>query len=286
MSQLYLIAFDILMPVLLAACLRHAWRRGEWANVWQLLAGVIFGWLLEWATIEQLHAYSYGPFPLKIGPLPLSIGLGWGVIIYTARLFSDASNLPHWSRPLLDALLALNIDLAMDAIAIRLGMWDWGRGLTFEYFGVPYANFWAWFWVVFSFSLFLRLFLSQPYRAAKWLAPFWAILFATLTLLGTNALIVYVLVPANLYGISILGVFLAAILLVVSLRSQFNLQPVAPIAFWVPFSFHAFFLISGLISGSILQPPFLLVVSLGMLSISVWLHIRSIPFFNTRFKTS
>ena len=45
----------------------------------------------------------------------------------------------------------------MDAVAIRLGMWDWGLGFTQQYFGVPYVNFWAWFWVVFSFSLGLRL---------------------------------------------------------------------------------------------------------------------------------
>ena len=31
----------------------------------------------------------------------------------------------------------------MDALAIRLGFWDWGGGLEVGYFGVPYANFWA-----------------------------------------------------------------------------------------------------------------------------------------------
>ena len=61
------------------------------------------------------------------------------------------------ARPLLDGLLALNIDLALDAVAIRLGFWDWGQGFSFQYFGVPYANFWAWFWVVTSFSLGYRI---------------------------------------------------------------------------------------------------------------------------------
>ena len=171
MSRFYLSAFEFIMLGLLFFCLHHAFRKGRWAGVWQLIAGVFFGLILEYGTIQQLSTYEYGDFLLKIGPLPISIGIGWGVIIYTARMVSDASNLPLWARPVLDGLLALNIDLAMDAIAIRLGMWDWGRGLSFEYFGVPYANFWAWFWVVFSFSLSLRMLEHLPGLLGRWLAP-------------------------------------------------------------------------------------------------------------------
>ena len=92
-----------------------------------------------------------------IGDVPLCIGVAWSCIIYSAMEFSDASSLPYWARPILDGLLALNIDLALDAVAIRLGFWSWGQGLKFQYFGVPYANFWAWVLVVFSFSLGYRL---------------------------------------------------------------------------------------------------------------------------------
>ena len=100
MQRYYLIVFEIIMLALLYACFRHAWQKGGWPTTWTLFAGVVFGWLLEWATIKQLSAYEYGDFVLKIGPLPLSIGIGWGVIIYTAMLFSDASSLPAWARPL------------------------------------------------------------------------------------------------------------------------------------------------------------------------------------------
>jgi uncharacterized membrane protein len=68
-------------------------------------------------------------------------------MIYSVRPYSDATNLPEWARPFLGALLVLSIDLSLDAVAIRLGMGNWGRGLQSQYFGVPYANFWAWFWV-------------------------------------------------------------------------------------------------------------------------------------------
>lgn len=55
------------------------------------------------------------------GLVPLCIGISWGVVIYTAMATSDRFGLPWYLRPIMDALLALTIDLGMDAIAIRLG---------------------------------------------------------------------------------------------------------------------------------------------------------------------
>ena len=141
----YFMILELITYALLAVCARHAWQRGGHV-VWQLAAGVVFGVLLELGTIQQLHVYHYGRFLVMAGEVPLSVGVAWGCIIYSVRLFSDASSLPLAARPIFDGLLALNIDLSMDAIAIRLGMWDWGQGFQAGYFGVPYANFWAWFW--------------------------------------------------------------------------------------------------------------------------------------------
>jgi len=47
--------------------------------------------------------------------------------------FSDASSLPDGTPPALHGLLALKIDLALDAVAIRFGFWNWGDGLKFQY---------------------------------------------------------------------------------------------------------------------------------------------------------
>jgi hypothetical protein len=272
MSRVYLYAFEILMLGLLYFCLDHAFRKRSWVGIWQLMAGVFFGLILEYGTIQQLSAYEYGDFFLKIGPLPISIGIGWGVIIYSARMISDASNLPLWARPVLDALLALNIDLAMDAIAIRLGMWNWGRGLSFEYFGVPYANFWAWFWVVFSFSLSLRVLERLPGWAGDWMAPIGAILLGMIGVLSTNALIAYVLLPAGWYGISIAAVLLGALSLILILQPQLINHEINTIAFGVPFTFHIYFLVAGLLSGVIFTPVYLLAISFLMMAISVYIH--------------
>jgi len=71
------------------------------------------------------------------------VRIAWGCILYSVMEFSNASSLPYWMRPILDGLLALNIDLVLDRSHPFWGFWDWGQGLKFQYFGVPYANFWG-----------------------------------------------------------------------------------------------------------------------------------------------
>jgi len=270
MPSFYLISMEFIVVALFIMCLRHAWRSGP-EHVLRLVAGVLFGLLLEFATIWQLEAYSYGTFLMMLRDVPLVIGIGWGIIIYSAKLFSDATNLPETMRPVLDGLLALNIDLAMDAIAIRLGMWDWGLGLHFQYFGVPYANFWAWFWVVVSFSASIRLLTPQARGVWYWLAPFGAVLLGLVGVLCANAFIVYI-VPRQFYELTIGFPLISTLLLVLLHRPKFTGRPHAPIAFWVPFGFHAYFIAAGLLSGTILDPPNLLAVSMIMFLISLYLH--------------
>jgi uncharacterized membrane protein len=135
----YFILFELIIYIQFVLCLRHAWKQGM-ANLLRLIAGILFGVMLELATIRQLQAYEYGQFMIMVLDVPLCIGVAWSCILYSVMEFSDASSLPYWTRTVLDGLLALNSDLTLDAIAIRLGFWDWGQGFQFQYFGVPYAN--------------------------------------------------------------------------------------------------------------------------------------------------
>jgi len=269
MPSAYFVVFEVLVAGLFVLCLRHAARLGP-ARVWQLIAGALYGLLLEWATIQQLHAYHYGRFVLMLGDVPLMVGVGWGVIIYCVRLFSDATTLPEWARPVLDGLLALNIDLALDALAIRLGMWDWGLGLRAQYFGVPFANFWAWFWVVFAFSAGLRVLARPDTRAQRWLGPLGALAVGLIDVLAMNSLITFIAPGWYVPTIALtLGVALATVL---SLRPRLAREPADPLAFWGPFVFHAYCLAAGLVSGALFNPPALLLVSGAMLALAVWLH--------------
>jgi hypothetical protein len=164
-----LLAFELGSYVVWAVCLIHALRQGarRRERLALLLTGTIYGLLLETATIYQLHAYYYGHYLIMfIGQVPLTIAVGWGVILYGSVAFADklALNSIAWAAAV--GLLGLNIDLTMDAVAIRVGMWNWythpgAAGLLDprgQWFGVPFGNFFAWFIVLTSVAaLFRRL---------------------------------------------------------------------------------------------------------------------------------
>jgi hypothetical protein len=189
--------------------------------------------------------------------------------------FSDASSLPYWFRPVLDGLLALNIDLALDAVAIRFGFWDWGQGLKLQYFGVPYANFWAWFWVIFSFSMGYRILARNTGWVGKWLSAPLAFVVGLIGVLGTNAFITFV-VPTSIRAGVIAITLISALGLVIYKHPRFYQKPVHPIAFWIPFLTHAYILVAGIVSGVIFKPVFLLIVGLVMLAIAFYLHSKSV----------
>ena len=270
MPNIYFILFELFIYVQLALCLHHAWKHGT-ANLLRLFAGILFGVSLEIATIRQLHAYQYGQFLTMVLDVPLCIGVAWGCILYSSMEFSDGSSLPYYARPILDGLLALNIDLALDAVAIRFGFWNWGQGLSFQYFGVPYANFWAWFWVIFFFSLGYRLFARRKDWIGVWASPFMAYMVGLFGVLGTNALIAFV-VP-NEYRSLVIAITLSlALIFIIAQRPKFYLTPIPSLVFWVPFVTHSYVLIAGLIAGVILNPPFLLLVGVGMIAVAFYLH--------------
>ena len=77
-------------------CALDARRKGRAAMAY-LLGGTAFGVLLE--TFEVMTgSYTYGRFQVMLWHAPMQVppwvGCGWGVIMYTARLFSDAARLP------------------------------------------------------------------------------------------------------------------------------------------------------------------------------------------------
>lgn len=266
----YLWTFEFLILAVLAVCLWHAGRRG-WQYVWQICCATVFGWLLEWATIEQLQFYEYGPFFLRPYGVPLAIGMGWGIIIYAGRLFADATDLPRPARPVLVALFGLNIDLSMDCLAIRLDMWHWGMPIDAEFFGVPFGNFWAWYWVIVSFTTTLELVPGKSFSGRFW-APVAAILVGLITVVATNALIraLHEVSTELAWGV-IFALLVWAVCRVLRERPSIISRPAFP-AVLVPAVFHAYFLIAGLISGALFDPPWLLVPTVTMIALAWWMH--------------
>ena len=60
--------------------------------------------------------------------------------------------------------------------------------------------------------------------------------------------------------------------MILALRPEVSIQSQDAFVFLVPLGFHAYFLIAGLVSSAILDPSFLLVVSIVMSIIALGLH--------------
>lgn len=165
-----------------------ALRRGRLPFL-ELASAAAFGLLLEEGDQLIFETYHYSSdFILAIDRAPVVIGLTWALIIAGAMRITDALGVRRRYAPFVDAVLAILLDLAFDAIAIRMGLWTW-REIGFDqgWFGVPAGNFYAWLFVTLGFSVVTR-WLREAARgrpALEWLQlavpiPAFAILLASL----------------------------------------------------------------------------------------------------------
>jgi len=276
--------FEILLSefvnvALFLACLWHAARQGK-SRVLELLASLVYGVALEWMTIKLVEAYEYGRFLIMIDTAPLAIGLGWAVIIYSAMEFANYLKMPDYAKPFLVGLLALNIDAGMDAVAIRLGFWNWVIPLDLQWYGVPYGNFWSWFIVATSFSGMVYWLRARGWHHSKqawrvWVYPVIALFGSMLILAATNFLFI------NLFAQSDIGSAMAMVVLVYSgivvvyvSRPRFIPAPRPDwVALSVPLVFHLFFTIVGFTSGIYTELTILAVVGLLMFMLGLGIHL-------------
>jgi Carotenoid biosynthesis protein len=284
--SLPIIVFEVLGYACLGLCIWHALHQGRLrrARLIELGIGVLYGLTLETLTIIQLHVYQYGHFLVMLGPVPLSVAVGWGIILYSAMAFADSLALPSWAAPALVGLLGLNIDLAMDAVAIRLNMWHWlGWAGNQEWFGVPYANFYAWFIVLCSCSALLWSVRSLTVRPG-WrgpLAALGALLGSVVILSLLDELLVQYDEHGGIVWLPVLIVVIGALVVVgwglwVMRSAAHPSTRDAPVNILiptiVPFYFHFFFLSMLFVAGIVVHLPALLGISLAMVAVSLVLH--------------
>jgi Carotenoid biosynthesis protein len=148
-----------------------ALRRGRLPFL-ELISAATFGILLEEGDQLLFETYHYSPdWVLMIDRAPVVIGLTWALIIAGAMRLTDALGVRRRYAPFVDAVLAITLDLAFDAIAIRMGLWTWRSvGPEQGWFGVPAGNFYAWLFVTLGFSLVTRWIreVSRDRPAREW----------------------------------------------------------------------------------------------------------------------
>lgn len=214
MNPVYLL-LEIGATALFVVAAWLAIRRGRLPFL-ELVSAATFGLLLEQGNQIIFETYEYSTeFALAIDRAPVVIGLTWALIIAGAMRITDALGVRRRYAPVVDSVLAIMLDLAFDAVAIRMGLWTW-RDISLEqgWFGVPAGNFYAWLFVTLAFSLVSR-WLREASRDRPMLE--WAQL---LVPIPAFALLLIGLVPFTILqpmlepgageGLGIFAIFLAA----------------------------------------------------------------------------
>jgi len=156
MENIFFYFFELGSILMLAAIFLKEWKNKELCET--LVLAILYGLILEIMNVHNSGTYLYGKeFLLQVYNIPLAIGIGWAIIYYVAEKSVENYKLRWWQIPFFMAIIALSIDLAIDAVAIRLGFWKWLIPLDQEWFGVPYDNLFGWLAVVWTFVFFINL---------------------------------------------------------------------------------------------------------------------------------
>jgi hypothetical protein len=254
-------------------------RRGGRGEHVELGVAVAYGIALELADMWIFGTYHYGTMTWWwVAHVPIYIPLLWAAILHSSMAISDRAGLPRWAAPFLDGLLAVLIDLAIDAIAIRLGMWSWKIRLDEGWFGVPAGNLCAWMWVAVWYSAVTRTVRERIARGEpRWhraLVPVVAYtgLFMSLMLVGS---------AGELLGLhsqddrlALFAVHLIGFIAIVgsARRSGLSASPVAASLIANRWLMHASFFVLLVGTGVWRSVPALAGVSLGAMALEWWVQ--------------
>ena len=269
-----------------------AMRRGRLPFL-ELASAATFGLLLEEGDQLIFETYQYSPdFVLAIDRAPILIGLTWALIIAGAMRITDALGVRRRYAPVVDSVLAVMLDLALDAVAIRMGLWTWRDvGLDDGWFGVPAGNFYSWLFVTFAFSYLTRRLRDAAggRPALEWLqllVPIPAFVILIASIVPFAAVLPYV-DPSPGGGLALFVVTLAAFLAVAGWgvfgpdRGRPNGASFAildlRLAFVTRLTIHLFFLVALVVMGLASSEPVILAVALALLAAELplaWLTER------------
>jgi hypothetical protein len=135
----------VVAPLALALAYRHASRAlgGARAAV-ELLALCAYGFALEWVAMAVFASHRYGAeWALAPAGVPIAIAAVWAAVITSAMALAvRAGAAAPLRRALLAATLGIALDLLMEPVAVRLGLWEWTP--PGPWLAVPIGNFVGW----------------------------------------------------------------------------------------------------------------------------------------------
>lgn len=266
-------AFTLFAALIFGLALVHAWP--DRCRTTMVVSGLAYGLILEQLTIIAYEAYSYPveEYLFTLADVPVAIGLLWASVLYAGYVTARNGGLDGIAAALFVALFALHVDLAIDAVAIRVPYWQWAR--WGEWFGVPLGNFMGWFWVAVAYGGWWWSVergwpaLTRMTTAAAFVGGVVVPTGGLMVALAAYDIVIY---PTAGLLAGTAGTVALAVAIVIRAGWQPH-TPEAPIAA-IPVVTHAFFLGLAVLEGYG-QP--LIAIGLVMLSISVLVHLPPEP---------
>jgi uncharacterized membrane protein len=134
----------VVAPLTFALAAAHARRAlGTARAAVELLALVAYGYALERTAIAVFASHEYGPAWRAVpGGVPLAVAATWAAVIVAAMALGARMTATPLGRAAAAALIGISLDLLMEPVAVRAGLWTWtpaGPWLL-----VPIGNFVGW----------------------------------------------------------------------------------------------------------------------------------------------
>jgi uncharacterized membrane protein len=132
----------------------HAYIKwGKKKAILFFMFALIYGFILEDVTVTFSEYYLYNPNAwIEIHNTMMAVPFCWTAVIYICVHLIEENprlrGLKKLEKGLLAGVLAVSIDVGIDAIFVAYGLWRWEEG---QWFGVPLANYTAWFMAVGGF---------------------------------------------------------------------------------------------------------------------------------------
>ena len=143
----------VVAPSAFALAFIHARRAvGARRGAGELLALAAYGYALEAVAIHLFGSHTYGTSWLVApGGVPVAVALVWSALISSAMALAARSGRQGAAaRAAAAALIAVTLDLLMEPVAVRSGLWRWTP--PGPWLGVPIGNFVGWGVIVASYA--------------------------------------------------------------------------------------------------------------------------------------
>ena len=144
----------LVAPAAILLAFRHARAAlGARRAAGELLTLAVYGFTLERLSMSVFGSHRYGA-GWVLAPLgvPIAVALVWAAVISSALALAARRGLrPAWARALAAALFAVTLDLTIEPVAVRRGLWEWTP--PGPWLGVPIGNFVGWVVIVAGYGI-------------------------------------------------------------------------------------------------------------------------------------